>query len=169
MSRRRIDRGKALVQVLAARSARFLKEALPQLPIGGWAVEKTAQQSLEIERRAADEQDASTPPLDIRRAAGRFSKPPGDSGRFPRLQRVQEMMGYPPAFGRGRLRGTDVHPPVQGHGIHGDYFRAETLRQFHTERALAAARGPRQDQSMAEDIRVHCRQEREQHLSETLP
>ena len=52
----RIDLRKSIVERLLADVLQFLLDFVAQLPIGRRAVEQAAQQALEIQRRAADEQ-----------------------------------------------------------------------------------------------------------------
>ncbi len=151
----RVDGGEALVQDLTARTVCLLSEAAAQLGVSGRTVEQAAQQGFEIERCAAHEQNAFSSILDLLQATGSFFEPPSHAGRFPRLEHGHQMVRHAPTFFRSRLGGTDVHTPVQRHRIHRDNLRAQTLGQLDTEGGLAATGGPRENQCVAENIRVH--------------
>jgi len=58
-------------------------------------------------------------------------------------------------FFRARLGGADIHTTVERHGIHRDNLGAQALGQLHTKSGLAATCGPRENQRVAENIKVH--------------
>jgi hypothetical protein len=58
------------------------------------------------------------------------------------VQDVDQVVGHGGPVRRGRLRGADVHAPVDGEGVHGDDLRAQARGGGQRDRALPAAVGP---------------------------
>ena len=95
--RRGIDLGEPLKQHGAASAFRFLLEPRAHFRVRRRAVEEALQQRFEIQRRAADEQDALAAPGDVLIALFRLFEPPGDARRLPRFEHIEEMMPHAPA------------------------------------------------------------------------
>ena len=69
----------------------------------------------------------------------RLLEPPGDAGRFPRIEHVDEMMRHVRALRRRRLGGADVHAAIQRHRVHRDDLGVQALGQLDAELRLARA------------------------------
>ena len=65
----------------------------------------------------------------------------GDAGPLGHVPHVEHVVRYATPLGRRRLRGADVHAPVELHGVGVDDLGAETPGQLDGERGLAGRGG----------------------------
>jgi hypothetical protein len=140
----RIDLGEAAVEVARAVRSGFFLELPAELPVGGRARKDPPQQPFEIQGRPADEEHpAATPPDPVDARLGRLQVL-RQAVLLVGLQHVDQVVRHDlPLPGRGLGR-AHVHPPVQGHRVHGDDFRPDFRGQRHAHGGLAARRGARQ-------------------------
>src|SRR5205809_275777 len=80
--------GEAMMQRLIAIALPFLSEPLTQLGIGGRAIKQAPQQCFQVKRCPADQQDSLAPAFDFLATLFGLLQPPGDAGRFPRIQNI---------------------------------------------------------------------------------
>ena len=134
---RRVEGGQPGMEGGVARRLGLLLQPPPQFGIGAGAPKQAAQQRLEIERCAADEQRPPVASLDRRdRRAGPLAIV-GHAGRRPRLDHVDQMMRNPATLGHCRLGGADVHAPVDRHRVHRDDLGTQPARQGHADGRFA--------------------------------
>jgi hypothetical protein len=87
-----IDPGQSSMECRGANAPEFLGQSATQGEVGRWTVEQSEQHGLEIERGAADEEGTSAACFDVAATCGCALPPPGDTGGFPRVQNINQMM-----------------------------------------------------------------------------
>ena len=152
----RIDLRQPGVQGGAAEALGLFGQALPQVGVGGRAVEQAVQQRLEVERRAADEQRrACRGPRSRGTHSAAPLQPPGHARRLPRVEHVDQVVRHPAALVGVRLGRADVHAAIQRHRVHRHDLRAEALGQLDAEGRFARAGRAGEDQGIAEGVGSH--------------
>jgi hypothetical protein len=152
-----IDAGQSVVEDMTADPLGFGGQPLAEVVVRRWAIEQAMEQGFEVQRRPADEKHLPPAPLNVPATGRRLLQPPGDAGRLPGIEHVQQMVRHALSFVGTGLGRANVHAPVEGHGIHRDDFRAQLLSQSNAEPRLAGAGWAGQDQGTAEDVRNHTR------------
>src|SRR5205823_1190054 len=107
-----------------------------------------AQERLEVKGSSADEEDPLSTALDVPATGRGLFEPPGDAGRLPRVEDIDEVMPDATTLFLVRLGRADVHAPVQGHGIHGNDFRAKAPSQLNAKLCLPRSRWTGQDEAV---------------------
>ena len=147
-----IDLRESLVERGLADFGELVFDLLAQLPVGGRAVEQAAEQTLEIERRAADEEDLFAAGVDLgHRGGGRFDVL-GDAVLVGRLDDVEQMMRHGGAVCGRRLGGADVHAAIDRHRVERDDFGVESLGERDADACLADGGGAGQKPTIREPI-----------------
>ena len=134
----------------ASRSSR-----MPELAIGRRSGEQAAQESLQIEGRATDEQDSLAALL---RPACRGRRPVairGDTGRLPGIDDVDQVVRDSRPRGESRLGRGDVHPSIQRHRVERKHLGIQPTRQRHTNFRLARSRRTGQINRAMKDVVRH--------------
>src|SRR5205823_3365112 len=101
------------------------------------------------------EQDLALAIFDVTATGGRLLQPPGDTGRFPRFQDINQVMPDTLPFFRPWFGRPYVQAPVKGHRIQGYDLSSQALGQFDPQVGLARAGRPGQDQGMVERVGSH--------------
>ena len=103
---------------------------------------RPAEQRLEVQRRAADEEDRFPRPSIARDGLARPAAIIGHAGRFPGLDHVDQVVRDTAALGHRRLGGADVHPPVDRRRVHGDDLGIQPGASATPTAVLPEAVGP---------------------------
>src|SRR5688572_12644201 len=106
-----------IVKCLLTDLAKLLFDFVPELPIGGRALEQASQQAFEIQRRSADEQRLVAAGADFRDGGRRSIDVLRDAVFLVRFDNVQQMMRHYSSLGGRRLSRTDVHASIEGHRV----------------------------------------------------
>ena len=109
---------KGCFEALASRTAIFRR------------IKEAVKEGLEVQGSAADEKSDLAACLDVLHDASSLVEPPGDAGRLPRVEDVEQVVRHPGALGGARLGRADVHAAVERHGVHADDLGAQALGQF---------------------------------------
>ena len=118
------------VEPFGAVLPRLVGKSASQFPVGRRPLEDAAQQALQVQRRAADEQRLATSVGDFGGAAAGRLDVLGQTVLFMRFEHVDQMMRHGATLlGRGLGR-ADVHPPIQGHGIQRENLGVDALRKL---------------------------------------
>ena len=135
-----IDRGQTLVEPGAAAALGLVGQPAAQLPVGRRPFENAPQQSLQVERRAADEEHLPS-------AAGNFGRDPaggldvlGQAEFLVRIEHVDQMVRHLAPILHRRFRRADVHPPIESDRVERDDFGPDPTRQFQADSRLARGR-----------------------------
>ena len=79
----------------------------------------------DVETRPADEHGPSSPPGDGGEVGARLPLVGRDAGLVAHVEHVELVVRYATALRRRQLRGADVHPPVELHGVGVDHLTAQ--------------------------------------------
>lgn len=129
-----------------------------QIGIDRGPLEESLEQRLQIEVGSADHDRDSPAGLDPGDGGSRGGEPVGDREvplEIVRIRDVEQVVGHRAPFGRRRLGGADVEPPVDLHAVGGDAL-AETVErrgEFEREFALPAC-GRAEDEDRRKLVRV---------------
>ena len=140
-----VDHLQALVQRRQRQRLQLAFDIGPKLPIGRRPLKHAPQQRLEIERRPADEQNLPAAILDIRnRRMGRVDILAQAEFLRWATPNPADGVAHVPARPLPRLRGANIHVPIERHRIERDDFRIEAQGQLHANLGLPRSRRPGQ-------------------------
>jgi hypothetical protein len=111
-------------------------------PLIGWGTgEEAAEEGLQIEWGAADEEGHFAARLDVGGGGGGPLEIVGDAGGLPGVEDVEEVVGdLGPVFESG-LGGADIHATIEGHGVDGDDLGAQAAGELEGESGFADGGG----------------------------
>jgi len=124
---------------------RLLGKPPAELGIGWWERSQAVAKSPQVQRCAADEENApATRPAVGDRPRG-VCEPLRDAVGLRRRDHVHNVVRHRGPLGGGRLRGAHVEPPVDGHRIDAHDLGTKATGQWNRERRFARGGRPRQE------------------------
>src|SRR5208337_4634178 len=137
---RRIDSGEPSMQRLRATLLGLAFQAKSKCGVRPWTLKQPSQQGLQIQGRAAHEENPLASPFDVLDGCQGPPSILGDAGRLPRIEHINQVMGNSPALGVRRLGRANVQAAVKCHRIYRDDLRVQPASQRDTDRCLPRSR-----------------------------
>lgn len=117
MGRKRVDLLEPLEEGLDSHRLNLLVDGFAKIPIGRWALEETADQGFQIQRRSADQKYVLPTTLNLCDLGVGFLEKLRDAVIVCRIDDIDQVMGDLSAGFDARLGRPDVHAFVNGHRI----------------------------------------------------
>ena len=111
------------------------------MPVGRRPIEQASQQTLEVQRRTADEQRLLAAGADVGHCTRRRFDVLGHAELVLRIDDVDEVMRHDLPQSRGRLGRTDIHPAIDRHRVERNDLRTDPLGERNANGRLANRRG----------------------------
>ena len=131
-----VPRPEYFVKMGFSQPAHLLPQRLPQGFVRPRSVDQPPK-GPDIKTGTADYEDRSLFPLQIGNDPVRQPDIQRNVERFIRIDHVEKVVGNPLPLFRRRLRGTDIHVPVNLHGIGADDLAAPPVGQFQGHRCFS--------------------------------
>ena len=148
-----VDPGQAVVEHGGADGLDLGPEPLANLRHLPRNVGEAVTEGAEVEGRPADEEDLPAAGPDPGDRRGYVREPAGDVVGLGRGDDVDEVVWHPAPFGRPRLGGADVEPPVDRHRVDADDLCPQTLGHPDPQRGFPGRRGAGEEPAIVPEFR----------------